>query len=127
MPTIPKHRPAYLPDIANIRNPSGDQAFYQSAAWRAARKWHLRAHPICSVCGIDCTKARAGAIDHIVALPIGAKLHEYNLWTLCKVCHDTKSRLEQHGLKVIGYGDEGEQIPAPGERERIKQLIKDRI
>lgn len=128
MPRIQRTRLAYLPDVSTIRNPTGDQAFYQSPAWRTARKWHLKAHPLCSVCGSDCTGPRAGAIDHIVAINAGgSRLHEYNLWTLCKTCHDTKSRMEQHGLVVASWGDEGERIPAAGEKERIKQLISKRI
>lgn len=127
MPKIPRHKPAYVPDFSNVRNPSGDQEFYQSAAWRTARKWHIQANPICSACGADCTKLMMGVIDHIVAISAGgSRLHPDNLWTLCVDCHKWKTSMEKNGLTVAAYGEDGDKIPAASERERIKQLINEK-
>jgi len=71
---------------------------------------------------------RSGVVDHIVAINAGgSRISSDNLWTLCFECHKWKTSLEQHGLSVVAFGEDGEKIPPPSERERIRQLIKEKI
>lgn len=72
---------------------------------------------------------RAGVVDHIVAISAGgSRMSSANLWTLCFDCHKWKTAMEQHhALSVAGFGEDGELTPPQSERERIKQLIKEKI
>lgn len=118
MPKLPEHRPAYMPDGPK-RKPSGDQTVYKSKAWKSLRRIHMRAHPLCVACleqGFltDCTLPRAGVVDHIIAVSAGGARYDVrNLWTLCRDCHERKSKMEQHKQldNVPTYTVEGELLP----------------
>lgn len=101
------------------------QALYKSSAWMKLRKNQLFAVPCCEVheaAGqlIDVTEG--GHIDHIVPWDTqgGAPLDERNLMTLCVSCHGTKTMWERNGyLKAVTIGEDGQRLPAPGEKDRI--------
>jgi 5-methylcytosine-specific restriction protein A len=66
--------------------------FYASAAWRGARKRHLREHPHCMVCAQP-----ANIVDHILSRAEGgADLDPANLQSLCRSCHGRKTQAESH-------------------------------
>ncbi|WP_419900634.1 HNH endonuclease [Roseomonas sp. USHLN139] len=63
--------------------------FYQTAAWRDARRAKLRSTPVCEAFG--CSK-RAGHVDHKLAMRKGgAPLDPSNLQALCHSCHSRKT------------------------------------
>ena len=121
MPRIDDTRPAYLP--VEKRKPSGDSAFYKTSAWQKLRKMHLATSPLCEAClsrGLhtDCTKHFAGVVDHIIAISQGgSRTDARNLMTLCKPCHDQKSRLEGNGMRLPTYGEEPHRLPGTGAKE----------
>lgn len=123
MPNLNKNRRMkYLPK-KTVRQPSGDQSFLHSTAWRQTRQIKLRLNPVCEVCGIDCTSKNP--IDHIINRANGgALLGLDNLMTLCEYHHNKKSAMEQKGLFIEAIIKDGESIPAIGERERIKNLLR---
>lgn len=74
---------------------------------------------------IDCTYG--GHIDHIIPRSKGgAELDFANLMTLCHSCHSVKTQLEQT-YEVKHIGEEGERIPADGEKDKLLQLLTERI
>ena len=122
MPNLPTHnRPKFLRE--KKREPTSNQAFLNSPAWRKARKARITEYPLCEVHlskdqYIDCTFG--GHTDHIVPTEQGGHLfaHE-NLMTLCASCHNRKSGLEMHEkclvekLEFDGYfvtSDESKQL-----------------
>lgn len=60
-------------------------------------------------------------IDHIVRRKDGgAETDERNLQTLCRECHDKKSRLERHHGCLVEYeGAPGYRYPSAGEKEKL--------
>ena len=112
----------YLPK-KTVRQPSGDQSFLHSPAWRKVRQIKLRLNPVCEVCGIDCTTKNP--IDHVISRANGGALLDLsNLMTLCETHHNKKSAMEQKGLHIESVLFEGELVPAIGERERVKNLLR---
>lgn len=67
---------------------------------------------------------RKGVTDHVVRIASGgAKMDAMNFMTLCKECHDHKSRMEKLGWTCDKVGTYGNFIPASKE-DAIKSLIE---
>lgn len=125
MPYLPK--PARKSQLGQKRKSSNrreDKRFYDSKAWKLTRQNQLYSTPYCEACHAagtltDCTTG--GHIDHIVRRKDGGSPHDTsNLQTLCRLHHDSKSRLEGHyGCLVAFVGEPGEYVPAPGEKEEL--------
>jgi len=69
--------------------------FYQRAAWKGLREHHLRLEPICRECRQAGRVVAGEVVDHIHAFqspddPLA--LDAGNLQTLCKPCHNAKTR-----------------------------------
>lgn len=118
----------YLPKRTNNRNPTSDQDFYNSTAWRKVRLLKIQDQPFCEVHQhvgelIDCTFGQP--IDHMVSIADnGARLSLANLMTLCETCHNRKSALEgKNGCLVKTFELEGELYPAKGEKERLIEML----
>jgi 5-methylcytosine-specific restriction protein A len=128
MPTIDHKRPKYLPPPATHERYT-PEAFYHTPAWKKLRMMHLRDSPLCVACqtiGLltDCTKRRAGAIDHVIPIRLGgAPLTPFNLMTLCASCHARKSRMESRGLVLPSVGDDGERLPTADAKQIILNAI----
>lgn len=69
-------------------------AFYASAYWRSRRADHLKANPLCVVCGQPANHA-----DHITNLASGGR-EDGPLQSLCEDHHRSKTLAESHrGMK----------------------------
>lgn len=63
------------------------------ARWERVRSMHLAAEPLCRMCSQAGRTTAAVLVDHI--LPIndgGAILDDRNLQSLCRSCHDEKTK-----------------------------------
>lgn len=70
-----------------------DAEFYQSMAWRKlAQMIRVRDMYTCQVC-----QQQGSIVDHIQARRLNPDraMDADNLWTLCRVCHNKKTRIEQ--------------------------------
>ena len=97
------------------------KAFYNSMAWRYARKQALaRDHHTCAYCG-----ARATEVHHITELTPDnitdptVSLNLRNMQSLCHDCHRTIT-MQEHGLADIDcdmmyfFDDDGQLSPRGG-------------
>lgn len=92
MPTIPKgKRPVWAGERkAFERMAKPNQAFYNSAAWRACAKAHKAAHPLC-INHATC-KGTAYITDHVLPINEGGAWYDFNnLQSLCKRCNAIKT------------------------------------
>lgn len=72
--------------------------FYQRKAWKLARQERLTIEPLCRHCKSNGKIVEATHVDHIVPITSGgAELEQWNLQSLCKSCHERKTRIEQAG------------------------------
>jgi 5-methylcytosine-specific restriction protein A len=72
-----------------------EQAFYQSAAWRAVRAAFLCEHPLCCRCDGNGWVVAATVVDHITPIKDGgARFNWSNLQPLCVSCHNRKTAFE---------------------------------
>lgn len=70
--------------------------FYQRKEWKAARALHLQLEPLCRSCRKSGRLVAATVVDHIIAIDDGgAKLDQENLQSLCKPCHNRKTRHDE--------------------------------
>jgi 5-methylcytosine-specific restriction enzyme A len=69
--------------------------FYSTGNWQAIRRRHLARQPLCEGCsGV----VPATEVDHIVPIKSGgAKRDPSNLQSLCRPCHQEKTRAETDG------------------------------
>ena len=75
-----------------------DRRPYDSRRWRAVRKRHLRAEPLCRVCKMRGELTLAVEVDHIVPIKQGGAMWSTsNHQSLCRRCHDDKSNAEKAG------------------------------
>lgn len=76
--------------------------FYQRKAWKDARKAQLAREPLCRSCRRQGRLTEATHVDHIIAIEYGgAELDAYNLQSLCKPCHERKTRRDEDS-RVVG-------------------------
>lgn len=82
------------------RNKLGDmRLFYSSRRWRSVRLYHLQRNPLCKNCHDVSIIKGADVVDHIQPIRQGGDpYNELNLQSLCKVCHDKKSRTEADSI-----------------------------
>lgn len=72
--------------------------FYQRKVWKDARAAQLRAEPFCMHCRKKNKLTEATHVDHIVAIEYGGSmLDQRNLQSLCKPCHERKTRRDEIG------------------------------
>ncbi len=70
--------------------------FYNSTAWKKARRAHRRGKPLCKHCQDKGITKLAEEVDHIKPISQGGdKLDPNNLQSLCKSCHSRKSATER--------------------------------
>lgn len=82
-------------NAARRSDPSRNDAFYSSRAWRRRRAQHLREEPLCRECIKLGIIVAASEVDHIVPIERGgAWFADENLQSLCKPCHSSKSATE---------------------------------
>lgn len=110
------------------RQPTSDRRLYNLKVWKDLRKIKLLQNPLCEICEYystytDCTSN--SPIDHAIRVENGgAPLDIRNLMTMCKVCHDTKSRFEAHGFAPDATGEDGFKIPTKLGRQQIFDKLK---
>jgi 5-methylcytosine-specific restriction protein A len=70
----------------------------------ARRARWLRTNPLCVLCKVDGFFTRAVEVDHVIPLHQGGKDDATNLQSLCRECHERKTRtdLGQRERKTIG-------------------------
>lgn len=74
---------------------NSNSEFYNSRAWRKARKLYLQKNPLCVECEKDGMIVPATVVDHIVPINQGGdKLNESNFQSLCQHHHNSKSARE---------------------------------
>ena len=79
---------------ATQRDPTA-QKFYDSPAWRKVRQLKMNRSPFCEICSAKNRFAKAGVVDHIVEIRDGgAPLDLENLQSLCRACHNQKTKAE---------------------------------
>ena len=135
MPTIPNNEPRrrYQSKKQAERKPTSDQEFYNSPAWRKARRAFLDSHPnnsLCAVCLKRGSIKHAAIVDHIIAVSQGgARLSEDNFMPMCDKCHNKKSGHEAHGfVPDFRRNSDGELVPTlAGIQQVYDKLIKFKI
>lgn len=91
-----------LPWITPTKGTYSNNKFYHTPTWRAIRKAHIMANPLCVACEkqgklTDCTGKNAGVVDHIRPIRLGGSpTDSNNLQTLCTSCHNIKSAKEKN-------------------------------
>ncbi len=66
--------------------------FYNTPAWRLARKKQLDSNPFCFECLKKGKRSKATIVDHVVAIKQGGdRFNPINLQSLCWSCHSRKS------------------------------------
>ncbi len=77
--------------------------FYQRKEWKAVRALQLQLEPLCRSCRGAGKLVAAVIVDHIVAIADGgAELDHENLQSLCKSCHNTKTRHDTQRIAGVG-------------------------
>jgi 5-methylcytosine-specific restriction protein A len=90
-----QQRSAMTPD--DLEN----KRFYSRVAWRNVRSLQLQLEPLCRECRKLGKLTAASTVDHIIERSKGGDDYSLeNLQSLCKPCHDRKSRRE--AAKGIG-------------------------
>lgn len=91
---------------ASSKTHQENNQFYASARWRKVRQLHLDAEPLCRHCKQAGRLTAATHVDHITPRSAGgADFEDSNLQSLCKPCHEAKSRRESAGgggAKIFG-------------------------
>lgn len=130
MPTIPKKQPRR----SYMRKPqpktgTGDQAFYNSPAWRKARAAYMNEHPNHSLCRVSLEKGDhkpADVIDHIIPISAGgARLHPDNFMPMTHFYHNRKRGYESNGWVPEARNTEDGLVPTKaGRYETLQKLLK---
>lgn len=102
MPSKPnKIKRSWVAETKPFERENSNQEFYNSRAWRKARKLFLDKNPLCKHCEVNNEVVKAKVVDHIVPINKGGeKLNESNFQSLCESCHNKKSASEANK----GYG-----------------------
>lgn len=70
--------------------------FYLSVRWRRFRDWYIRKHPLCEICLSQGIHETAVIVDHVIELKDGgARYDEENAQSLCRACHNRKTKAVQ--------------------------------
>ena len=70
--------------------------WYANKKWRRVRASYIQRNPLCKQCDSEGLLKGAEVVDHITPISQGGSEYALsNLQSLCKVCHDKKSRREQ--------------------------------
>ena len=78
--------------------------WYSSKRWRSVRLYYLQKNPLCVQCKAKGVINGAEVIDHILPIRQGGDMYnEMNLQSMCKVCHDKKSRSERDTIVYEKY------------------------
>src|SRR4051812_47790907 len=91
------HRP-WLP-VKQVSHASrSHSAVYQTKEWKADRRLHLAANPLCVECLIEDRSVPATVSDHIVPIEQGGDVWNWtNRQALCASHHNKKSAKERGG------------------------------
>lgn len=85
------------------------QRFYASTTWRALRRAHLAAHPLCEWCREDGRTTAAAVVDHVKAHrgDRALFLDPANLLSLCKPHHDSCAQARDKSGHIRGCSVDG--------------------
>ncbi|MCP9237145.1 HNH endonuclease signature motif containing protein [Lewinella sp. JB7] len=121
MPHLPKaRRRRYLPE--RKREPTGDQRFYNSTAWRKTSRSVRQRQPLCEVCTAIDQVAVADVTDHIIAREDGgADYDPRNLMAMCAYHHNRKSALEGQGLELDSKRTMSGRVPV--DRDEVIKVL----
>lgn len=77
--------------------------------WRKARETYLRRNPLCAYCQKEGRIEAATVVDHKIPHKGDQKLfwNRDNWQPLCKPCHDSVKRREEHGSHLPAIGADG--------------------
>jgi 5-methylcytosine-specific restriction protein A len=77
--------------------------FYQRKEWKSVRTLQLQLEPLCRSCRRAGKLVAAMVVDHIVAIADGGgELDPENLQSLCKPCHNAKTRHDTQPMAGAG-------------------------
>ena len=78
--------------------------WYSNKRWRSVRASFIKQNPLCVTCeGMGVLKG-AEIVDHIIPIRQGGNEYDVrNLQSMCKVCHDKKSRKERDTMVYNRY------------------------
>lgn len=85
---------------------------YNTARWIKRRLVHLSAHPLCEYCRRRGIVRAATVVDHKTPHKGDERLFfdESNWQSLCKDCHDSVKRAEEHGRLTLGADADGQPL-----------------
>ena len=91
----PEHKKKVAENYRKYGRDERAQSFYESPAWKIARRKQLEAMPYCEECLKEGKRVKATIVDHIVPIRRGGERYaSSNLQSLCWSCHSRKSVLE---------------------------------
>lgn len=128
MPTLSQSkRRKYLPErLPQGRRVKGQNPFYNSHTWRVhVRKPYILNHPLCEVCEHAKKVVSAVYVDHLIRIDHsvgGSRDDEYNLMSMCKQHHDSKSGKEAHNPILIPFV-QTENGKIPQDRKDIYNIL----
>lgn len=75
------------------------------ARWERVRRMHLAGEPLCRMCQQAGRVTLAVLVDHITPIRDGGeRLDDDNLQSLCRRCHDEKTKDDLHVRATAGRG-----------------------
>lgn len=88
----------WVPERKPFEREVSNSDFYNSRAWRKARKLFLQKNPLCVDCEKEGLVVAATVVDHIIPINLGGeKLSESNFQSMCSSHHNAKSARESKG------------------------------
>lgn len=92
---VPRSRPR------NVVNSTGNQALYNSHAWRKAATGYRKKHPLCEVAQAVGEVRAAEVVDHIIPVSAGGAIWDKLNWMpMSHHYHNKKRGHERHGLDI---------------------------
>lgn len=85
---------------------------YNTTRWKKRRLAYLALHPLCVYCRRRGIVRAATVVDHVKPHKGDEVLFfdESNWQSLCKDCHDSVKRAEEHGRLVLGADADGQPM-----------------